>query len=90
MYKLINNHIAVSNSNLLSHGSFNILKGKTFKIGNDHFNYVTSEYRLLSIFFSFFDMKHRFIRGRNRREAQGWGIGKGNETEAMHQPLMSP
>ena len=38
----------------------------------------------------FFYLKHRFIRGRNRRDTQGWGIGKGNETEAMHQPLVSP
>ena len=71
-------------------GHFNTLKGKTFKTGNEHFNYATSECRLFSIFFPFFDMKRRFIRGRNRREAQGWGIRKGNETEALHQPLVSP
>ena len=45
---------------------------------------------LLGEIIFFFYMKHRFIRGRNRREAHGWGIGKRNETEAMHQPLVSP
>ena len=36
------------------------------------------------------DMKHRFIRGGNRRETQGEGVGEGNETEAVHHCLVFP
>ena len=51
---------------------------------------IKMSYKILLGEIILFNMKHRFISGRKRREAHGWGIGKGNDIEAMHQPLVSP